>query len=194
LWYTKQLSNQAKVLVVNSLLYFGIEWTFAAVGKIYGNNLWMTHIIIYFDVLFVFNFYYWFVQDKLTRTILVSVFSMVLVLITYFNFKAKWVQYTDHEFVVHYFWTFIAVGLYYINTFREEKVTNLFRDLGFMVGFILIISNSIVFLQNILYNTFQTSELSLSFIAFWTNVNWGTIIFYNLSYGTLLWVTRRPRN
>lgn len=192
LWKRQQLSKHAKILVAYCLFTIFHEWAFAAVGVIYHNNLWMTRTWVYFEILFVLLFYRNLLSGKILKAMYLSALPVVG-LITYYNILAHWTNYVDVEYVMYYFWMFGVIILYFIQTFREERVENLFADIGFLVGFVLVITRSITFLQNLFYNTLVYSS-DLNHIAqFWSDVNKATIAGYNVLYALILWVTRLSR-
>lgn len=192
LWKNNYLNRPAKYLVVYSILIFLEEYFYGVFGVLWRNNLWIGRIGLYIELLFVFFFFKCFITHKRLLHLMQAITIICIGLMTYLNTKAVWMSNPDVELIVYYTYLFIIVSLYYFQIFNDEKISNLFKDLGFMVGAVLILSNSMVLLFFLFYNyNVQTNDPELQRThELFSYLNLIKIVGYNVFYAVFLWVTR----
>lgn len=192
LWRKKQLSRPAIYLVVYIMVLFLEDYFHGFFAVLYRNNLWVGRIGLYFETLFVALFFGYYLKEQVLRRIYFVCTVVCLSVITYFNTKADWMEHVDLELLIYYINLFIVVTLYYIQVYKDEQIQNIFFDLGFLVGSVLIISVSFVLLHNLFYNftAFSQDSRIISIYKILSNINIYKIIGYNILFTVVLWVTR----
>lgn len=187
-----RLSLASKYLVVYCGLIFLEEYFYGVFSILWRNNLWVGRIGLYIELLFVFIFFRTFIKRPGLQKLINILTILALGMMTYMNSQAVWLSNAELEQVVYFVYLISVFVIYYIQVFNDEKVNNLFLDLGFMVGSILIISWSFVLLYHLFYNYSVFSEdPQIKYIhRVLTKVNLFKIVGYNLLYTLVLWVTR----
>lgn len=192
LWSKKVLSTPAKLLLVYCFVIFLLEYANGFFAILIGNNLWVGRISVFIEIAFVYFFYRAIVQLPVVRNVLNLITAIALLFVIYLNLESIWTTHNELEVVIYYAYLFLVVIFYFIETFRTKAVPYLFKDIGFLVGSTLILSNSIVLLHFLFFNTTLTSnnEEMLAIHYFFETLNLYTIVSYNCLFALILWVTR----
>ena len=183
------------MLVIYSVLVYLQEYFMAFFAVVSRNNLWISRIGIVMETLFIFVFYFKIISDSNLKKWFNGISILAFILLLYFDFSGEWKSYVDMEMVVYFVYLLLAIIIYYIQTFRNELVEYLFKDIGFLVGSVLLLSSSVVLLGSLFYNTIvYVNDVKIkAVLRLYHNINIVNVVGYNILFGIILWITRAYR-
>lgn len=191
LWFRGHLLFVSKLL----LLYILLTFLFELIGFILANkginNLWLYRVYLYVELIFPTVFFFRYYKSKWRRISVLSFFLLVLVFITLLNYFDDWTDHASMQTVITFTYIAYLILNYFIEMFQQEEVINPFKDLAFLVGSIILLSQSTTFIYNLLFNQLIDGYFGNSIYSVLDNVNLILIIVYNLFYSYALWVSRK---
>ena len=191
LWFKERLFFSSKVLAGYLLFSFLFEIT-GIVLAVYGvHNLWLYRIYLYVEVFFPTIFFVTYFKSSLLKYIAVITFVIVVILTTILNCFENWEYHASFQTGITFTYISFLILSYFIEMFREEKVVNPFKDLPFVVGSIILLSQSSTFLYNLLYNQLSSGYFGDSFHMKMEDVNVFLTMIYNILYAYALWVSKK---
>lgn len=190
LWSKGHLLFVAKLLFLYILLTFAVECTGLILASKGIQNLWLYRLYLYIEVTFPTLFFINYYKSRLKRIIVLILFGLVIIFITLMNYFEDWSEYASIQTGITFTYIAYLILNYFIEMFRYEEVINPFKDLGFLVGSIVLLSQSTTFIYNLLYNQLLDGYFGDSIHSTLENVNVMLIILYNMFYSYTLWVSR----
>jgi hypothetical protein len=193
LWLKGHLLFVGKLFVLYILLTLAVEFTGFLLANKGIPNLWLYRLYLYVEVIFPTLFFFGYYKSKLRKIIVFSFFILVIVFITLLNFFENWATHASLQTGITFTYIAYLILNYFIEMFRQEEVINPFRDLAFLVGSIILLSQSTTFIYNLLYNQLLEGYFGSSIYSILENINIILIILYNIFYSYALWVSREHR-
>ncbi len=193
LWFQGHLFFACKILIGYLLFSLLFELTGIILANYGIHNLWLYRIYLYVEVFFPTLFFGLYYKGKILKYVTFGLFTVVLILTTILNSFENWEYHASFQTGITFSYISFLILSYFIEMFREEKVINPFKELAFVVGSIVLLSQSSTFLYNLLYNQLSSGYFGGSFHKTMEHVNVSLTMLYNILYSYAIWVSKKDR-
>lgn len=193
LWFRGHLFFASKILIGYLLFSLLFELTGIILASYGHHNLWLYRIYLYVEVFFPTLFFGLYYKSRILKYITFGLFTIVLILTTILNSFENWEYHASFQTGITFSYISFLILSYFIEMFREEKVINPFKELAFVVGSIILLSQSSTFLYNLLYNQLSSGYFGDSFHKTMEHVNVSLTMLYNILYSYAIWVSMKDR-
>lgn len=193
LFIKRRLPFIGMILIIYLMFVLCIEVTAVFLAKKGINNLWLYRVYLYGELIFPTLFFYNQFSKVWRRTLLLFVFISSIILTTLSNFVDDWQSHASLQTGITFGYIAFLIITYFVEMFQMEKVFNPFKDIYFVVGATLFLSQSCSLIYNVLYNHLASGYFGSDILPILYNVNLSLIVFYNILYSYALWISRLPR-
>ncbi|WP_294673963.1 hypothetical protein [uncultured Fluviicola sp.] len=190
LWFQGRLLFVAKILVVHTFVAFLFELIGIILASKGIHNLWLYRIYLYIEVVFPALFFGLYYKSNLRKMLAFFGCIIVIILTTVLNSYDDWGYHASFQTGITFIYILFLILNYFIEMFQEEKVINPFKELAFLVGSIILLSQSSSFFYNLLYNQLLDGYFGTSLHMTMEYVSIFLTILYNLLYSYAIWVSR----